>query len=335
MESAIEMVELSKRFVVGRGFRDLLPFRRRRYVEALRSVSLQIPRGGVFGILGPNGAGKTTMFKILGALILPTWGEVRVLGTDVARRPSEAKRVLTYVVTEERSLFWRITGRQNLHYFATLYGIPRRDAARRISTLLDMLDLADAADRRVMYYSTGMRQKLALARGLLPDPEILLLDEPTRSLDPLAARNLWRFIKEELVERGKKTILLATHNMEEARRECDRVAILHQGQVRACGRVGELTGFLGGPTRYHLALHPSTNGIHALLCDFPGVSDVRNLPSQEGHGHTFDMAVEDPQVQVPLLLERVIAAGGKVLACTPHERSLIDVLEELSGGQEP
>ena len=331
MEFAIETVGLSKRFAATRGYRDLMPFRKRKYVEALRSVTLQVPQGGVFGLLGPNGAGKTTLFKILGTLSLPTTGEASVFGIDVARKPSQVKRLLTYVVSEERSLYWRLTGKQNLQYFAALFNISRRDSRRRIADLLALLELEDAADKRVMYYSTGMRQKLAMARGLLSDPEILLLDEPTRSLDPLVAQSLWRFIKEDLVARQGKTILMATHNLDEARRECDRIAVLHHGEVRASGTVEDLTRFLAGTIRYDLKFLPSGNGIHALISEVPGVHDVRVLPVQDEGLQSVEFALENPGVQVPQVLERVMAAGGKVVACSPRERPLSEVLAELIG----
>ena len=195
----------------------------------LKKVRLQVPQGGIFGILGSNGAGKTTLLKILGTLILPTSGEAFAMGWDVARESRETREVLTYAVNEERSLLWRLTGRQNLNYFAAMNNIPRREAKVRIGELFSLLALEEVADRRVRFYSSGMRQKLALARGLLRNPEILLLDEPARSVDPLMAHSIWRFIKEELVSKQGMTVLFATHNLEEATNLCDRVAVLVDG----------------------------------------------------------------------------------------------------------
>src|SRR5918992_1253507 len=213
MTFAIETIGLGKRYTLGQGFRDLLPLRRRQQVEVLRDVNLQISPGEIFGILGPNGAGKTTLLKILGTLVLPTAGQALVMGLDVVEEPELVKEALTYAVSEERSLDWRLTGRQNLHYFAALSNIPGREAKQRIAGLLDLLDLGGAADRRVMYYSTGMRQKLILARTLLADPEVLLLDEPARSIDPLMASALWQFVRAQLVDRQGKTVIMATHNL--------------------------------------------------------------------------------------------------------------------------
>lgn len=329
MTYAIETIGLGKRFVVNQGYRDLLPWRKCRRVEALQDVNLQVEPGELFGLLGANGAGKTTLFKILGTLVLPTAGQVRVMGRDVVENPRWVKQVLTYVVIEERSLHWRLTAWQNLQYFAALNNIPRREAHRRIADLLSLLELDEAADRRVMYYSTGMRQKLALARGLLVNPDVLLLDEPARSLDPLMARSLWQFIQGELVARQGKTILLATHNLQEARNLCDRVAVLHRGRVRACGSVAQLTAGAAGQHRYALTLAPSSNGAYQALAGMPGVLGVKARPSEVGEPLCLDFTVTEPEVQVPLVLERVLAAHGRVLECTPQEESLDDVLATL------
>jgi ABC-2 type transport system ATP-binding protein len=330
MTYAIETIGLKKRFTASQGFRDLLPRRRRRYVEVLRGIDLRIPQGEIFGILGPNGAGKTTLLKILGTLILPTEGQALVMGINVAEEPETIKDFLTYAVSEERSLNWRLTGQQNLQYFAAINNIPQREARGRIANLLDLLDLGSAADRRVMYYSTGMRQKLILARTLLADPDILLLDEAARSIDPLMAISLWRFVREELVNRRGKTVVMATHNLEEARRVCDRVSVLYQGKIQACGTVEELSGVESGQHRYTLTLHPSANGVHHVLENAPGVIKVREIPSEEADRVSYEILVTEPEVYIPAILERVMAARGKVLACAPHQQSLRDVLVALT-----
>ena len=179
---------LVKRYPVFRGFRDLVlhPFDRRA-VTALDGLDLEVGRGRVFCLLGPNGAGKTTLIKVLATLVLPDGGRASVAGHDVALEPGPAKRAVGYAVSDERSFYWRLTGRQNLEFFGALYGLggPARD--RRIGELLRLAGLEEAADLRFNGYSTGMRQMLAFARALLADAAILLVDEPTRSLDPQAA----------------------------------------------------------------------------------------------------------------------------------------------------
>lgn len=330
MTFAIQTIELGKRFYLSQGYQELLLRRRRRQVVALKDVNLQIPQGEVFGILGPNGAGKTTLFKILSTVVLPTTGQALVNGLDVVKEPELVKEVLTYAVSEERSLYWRLTGRQNLLYFAAISNIPRKEAKGRVLEILDLLELGGAADQRVMSYSTGMRQRLVIARALLAGPEILLLDEPTRSLDPLLAAGLWQFIREELVARQGKTVLLATHNLEEAQRVCHRFAVLHRGQLRACGSVEELSAVVAGQHRYSLMLDPSANGISQVLANIPGVVNVQESPSVRGGAKSYDFLLDEPKVQVPIILERVLAAKGRVLGCIPHEQSLLEVLAALT-----
>ena len=188
MDPAIDLEGVTKRFPRTERYRDILTFWHRRYVTVLSEVSLKVPRRGVFGLLGPNGAGKTTLMKILAGLILPDQGRIEVNGIDIAHQPEEVKGHLTYVSGEERSHYWRLTGRENLRFFAVVNDILRRQQEKRIDEVLSVVSLREAADEMVGRYSSGMRQRLSIARGLLADPEILLLDEPTRSLDPLGTR---------------------------------------------------------------------------------------------------------------------------------------------------
>ena len=202
--------------------RSLRPLRRHSPVLALRDLSLAVRRGETLGLLGTNGAGKTTLLKILATLILQDAGQVR--GT------------VGVVTGAERSFYWRLTGRQNLEFFAAFQGLGARATAARIEELRWRLGL-DALDRRFGLYSTGMRQRLAIARALLPQPAVLLMDEPTRSLDPLATAALYRVIRST---QAGCTIVLATHSLAEAEALCDRVAILHRGRLLAWGTVSEL-----------------------------------------------------------------------------------------------
>ena len=187
---------------------------------ALKDINIRVNKGELFGLLGPNGAGKTTLIKILSGLILPNQGNAYVSGYDLARDGKQARRVVGYVVSEERSFYWRLTGRQNLKFFAILNNLSLSEAKYRIDEVIALTGLDDAADRMFKDYSSGMKQKLAIARGLITHPQILLMDEPTKSLDPLAAMNLRRLIKENIVGENKKTVFLATHNLSEAEELC-------------------------------------------------------------------------------------------------------------------
>ncbi len=219
--------------------RSFRPVRRQPPVCALRDLDLTIHRGEILGLLGTNGAGKTTLLKILATLFLPTAGRVTVGGRDVTRDADRVKAMIGFATGDERSFYWRLTGRENLEFFAAFQGLHPCDARGRIEQLSEQLGL-DALDRHFGVYSTGMRHRLAIARALLCQPQILLLDEPTRSLDPLLAAAVRRLIRETLVARMGCTVVLATHNLAEAEELCDRIAVLHEGRLVGCGTIREL-----------------------------------------------------------------------------------------------
>jgi len=228
-QPAIEARQLRKTYTTTRGI-----FRRERVERAaLRGVDLKIAPGELFGLLGPNGAGKTTMVKIFTTLLLPSSGSALVLGLDAVKEQWALRKRIGFVFGGERGLYWRLSGLDNLRYFADLYRIPPDVSRRRISELLERLDLSGRERDKVELYSRGMKQRLHLARGLLNDPEVLFLDEPTIGLDPVGAREL-RVIVRELADAGK-TVFLTTHYMFEADAICDRIAVIRDGAIVAEG----------------------------------------------------------------------------------------------------
>ena len=212
--------------------------RRRIAVEAVRGVSFQVEDGELFGLLGPNGAGKTTTIKMLITLLLPTEGTARVLGYDVVEDSREVRKRIGYVFGGDRGLYERLPGIDNLKYFAELYGVPPRAQKKRIEELLELVGLTGREKERVEGYSRGMRQRLHIARGLLHDPQVVFLDEPTIGVDPVGARELRQMIS-TLVESGK-TVLLTTHYMFEADALCDRIAVIAKGEIVAQGTPSDL-----------------------------------------------------------------------------------------------
>jgi len=206
-------------------------------VRVLDSIDLEVRPGSILGLVGPNGAGKTTLIRIIAGLLTPDAGEVRIAGVDPVNDRHQAARVLGLVLTDDRSLYWRLSGRQNLEFHGALYGLSRRDAGARADELLEMVGLADR-DRHVFGYSTGMRASLAIARALVHDPEVLVLDEPTRSLDPVASRDTCELLQS--LAREGRTIMLSSHHLEELERTADDVAILLDGRIQHAGTVDSL-----------------------------------------------------------------------------------------------
>jgi ABC-2 type transport system ATP-binding protein len=207
-------------------------------VEAVRGVSFAIDQGELFGLLGPNGAGKTTTIKMLITLLIPTKGTASVLGYDVVKDAREVRKRIGYVFGGERGVYERLSGYDNLRYFAELYGVPPREIHSRIDSLLELVGLKGREQERTEGYSRGMKQRLHIARGLLHDPPVVFLDEPTIGLDPVGARELRATIA-SLADAGK-TILLTTHYMFEADALCDRIAVINRGEIVAQGTPADL-----------------------------------------------------------------------------------------------
>ncbi len=212
-------------------------------VEAVRGVSFSVEKGELFGLLGPNGAGKTTTIKMLITLLLPTSGSARVLGRDVVEEPREVRRRVGYVFGGDRGLYERLSGLDNLRYFAELYGVPAREQKARIGELLELVGLTGREKERVEGYSRGMRQRLHVARGLLHKPEVLFLDEPSIGIDPVGARELRATVAD--LRASGTTILLTTHYMFEADELCDRIAVIAGGSIVAEGTPADLKHRVG------------------------------------------------------------------------------------------
>ncbi len=200
-------------------------------VEAVDDISFSVVGGELFGLLGPNGAGKTTTVKMLTTLLLPTAGTARVLGYDVVETPGPVRSRIGFIFGGERGLYWRLSGNDNLRYFASLYHVDPDVAHQRIPYLMDMVGLQARGNEKVEGYSRGMKQRLHIARTLLHDPEVLFLDEPTIGLDPVGARELRQVVRN--LQSESKTILLTTHYMFEADLLCDRIAVINHGRIVA------------------------------------------------------------------------------------------------------
>jgi ABC-2 type transport system ATP-binding protein len=320
-EHAIELTDLRKVYVSTRGVL------RRQRVEnpALEGIDLRIAPGELFGLLGPNGAGKTTTVKILTTLLLPTSGTARVLGLDVVRQTQAVRRRIGFVFGGERGLYWRLSGYDNLRYFADLYRIPPAVSRRRIPELLEQLGLAGRERDKVEGYSRGMKQRLHLARGLLHDPEVLFLDEPTIGLDPLGARDL-RALVRGLADQGK-TIFLTTHYMFEADSICDRVAVIARGRIVAEGTPGSLKAGVEGVGVVEFEIDGIVDERVQALRGLPGVTGVSVSPQEMTQLVTISCA--DPtgvMTQLGRLLD-----GAVLKRVSSREATLEDAYVALVG----
>ncbi|PWT91957.1 MAG: hypothetical protein C5B55_07165 [Blastocatellia bacterium] len=253
--TAISISNLSKTYPVP--FRRLRAFFRlqsKQPVEALRDVSFEVETGEIFGLIGRNGAGKTTLTKIVATLVQPTTGKVSVQGYDSVDDDEAVRRQIGLATAEERSFYWRLNAEQNLIFFARLNGLSDRNAKQRIRDLFAQLELEEVARRRFGELSTGNKQRLAVARALLAQPPVLLLDEPTRSLDPLAAVRMRDLIKKLSRQTPPVTILFTSHNLTEVETLCRRVAVISQGRIRAIDTPSNLRRLTSGVERVHLVI---------------------------------------------------------------------------------
>ena len=258
---AVVLDGISKSFPVRRTWGEMVrhPTLRPR-AAVLQNVSLAVAEGEFFGLLGPNGAGKTTLFKMLATLVLPDEGTATVGGYDVVDEASKVRSVLAPVIADERSLYWRLTAFQNLELFATLQGMRGSAVRARVTEVLDIVGLSETKEKIVAAFSSGMKQRLLIARALVAQPRVLLLDEPTRSLDPISARAFRSFLRDEISAKQGCTVLLATHSANEVLELCTRVAVLDHGRLLATGTTTSLARDLG-EERYALytrdANHPA------------------------------------------------------------------------------
>lgn len=300
--------------------------RRRGKPFSLRDVSFRVDPGRVFTLLGPNGAGKTTIIRILSGLILPTSGAVRIAGHDARREERWSRRALGLVLGEERTFYYRLSGRQNLEFFGGLYGLGRRTLRGRIAAALELVGLEDFGERQYMRYSTGMKKRLGLARALLHEPEVFLLDEPNSGVDPESASRI-RGIIDELKRRGK-TILLTTHDMAEAERMADIVAFLRDGEIVRSGELGQFKGMIDRQAVdiFFVAPADADGERESLAGELDRMTGVRSVRFD-----TDRCTIEhDGTIDLNEALSRFIGRGFGVDRVTPDEPSLEEVFIELA-----
>jgi ABC-2 type transport system ATP-binding protein len=282
VKHAVVLEGISKSFPVRRTWGEMIrhPTLSPR-APVLQNVSLAVAEGEFFGLLGPNGAGKTTLFKMLATLVLPDAGTATVGGYDVVSDSAKVRSVLAPVIADERSLYWRLSAFQNLELFAKLQGMRGAAVQARVKEVLDVVGLSDTAEKIVAAFSSGMKQRLLIARALVAQPRVLLLDEPTRSLDPISARGFRTFLRDEISGRQGCTVLLATHSADEVLELCTRVAVLDHGRLLATGTTTSLARDLG-EERYALFTRDATHPALAVLVQRGVVGALTVRDSEDG-----------------------------------------------------
>jgi ABC-2 type transport system ATP-binding protein len=300
-------------------------------VSAVDHLDLEIKGGELFGLLGPNGAGKTTLVKILCTLLPPDEGSALVNGFDVIRQQMEVRRSIgTLFSVGERGFFWRLNGYRNLEFYAAIFNVPRSRRHETITRVLGLVGLENRAFELFQKYSGGMKRKLSLARALLPDPPVLLLDEPTVGLDVVSSRNIRDLIKKTLSKDSHKTVLYTTHNVEEAAQMCDRIGIMNKGKLIACDSPDTIRGMLKKSEEVTMAVDSIIDSQIAAIGRLDGVisvtSDVKNvLPDRKGLRLQLESLESLPLIFNFLLKERI-----KLVDLKHEEPSLEDVFMKLT-----
>ncbi len=325
MDAVIETQNLTKQFASRGGWRRLA---RKAPHSAVNSVSLTVERGELFGLLGPNGAGKTTLVKMLCTLVLPTRGTAKVAGYPL-QQAARIRAAVGLMVTDDRSFYWRLSGRENLRFFAALHRIHDKAAERRVDEVLEQVEMATAADHRFSDYSSGMKQRLALARCLLHRPRLLFLDEPSRSLDPLATRRLHGMLL-QLVAAQRVTIFLITHDLSEAEALCSRVAVMHQGAIRSVGEPAAMRRTLRQKLQYDLLVDRLSGEAEAQI--------RRQAPDLQveaaGGGLRLGLTVATEGQALNTVLDVLRGGGSTIFSIESKAPSLEEAFARLTAGQE-
>ncbi len=279
--------------------------------KALDSVSITLKPGEVFGFLGPNGAGKTTAVKLLGGMLTPTGGSCQLFDINPSKEPEKA-HAISGVVTEHAQMYDNLTGLQNLIFYGSVFGLATKESQKRGQTLLKQLELSDAADRKLSSYSTGMRQRLSLARALIHEPKILFLDEPTSGLDPESAQNVHAMIRTLAKEKGI-TVFLCTHQLRYAQEICTRYGLLSCGKLLAEGTLEEFRSRLCPETKVQLN---ATN--------IPDRLSLRRTGNQE-----YELTLSSKE-EIPALVRRIVENGGNIYHVSAELPSLEDIYFALT-----
>jgi ABC-type multidrug transport system ATPase subunit len=326
--TVIAVEGVRKHFRKGSGWRDA--FGKGQEKLALDGVDLHAARGEVVGLLGPNGAGKTTLIRVLCGLVIPDAGTAWVNGHDVLSNSREARRTMGLVYGDERNFYWRLSLLENLQFYAAIYGVEGRVARRRIDEFLELFDLVEARNSRMYTLSSGMKQRAAIARGLIMDPELVIMDEPSRSLDPVGAAELHKLVVERVAD-GRRTVLLATNVMREAELLCDRLVLIDHGRNVMTGTLQDFRRRLHGEVSYEVVVRGAADGWRAGLGLLPGVNELEFIAGEDSLDH-IRMRVDPDGQGLTRALAHLVEHQAEIRSCTMRELSLDEIFQILVRG---
>lgn len=327
MEKAVEVRDIRKSFITRK--KKLLRTIEKKEFKAVDGISFDIFKGEIFGLLGPNGAGKTTTIKMITGLLRPTSGKITVMGKDVDKKPMEALSNIGTVLAGDRSVYWKLTARENLEYFASLYGCSKKEGEKRAENIINRLELSDKADVLVEKFSTGMKQKVALGKALIPNAPVVLLDEPTLGLDPQSALNLREIILD--IKREGRTVLLTTHYMEEADFLCDRIAIVDGGKVIALDTPENLKKSLNEVKCIKIEVNKAEDKLINELKDIPKIEKVKSDYDSEKRNYTLTIHHTNGDTIIQKIIDIISKNKSQILNINVLEPSLEDVFIHLTG----
>ena len=327
MDKAVEIQNIKKVFITRKKkfFRTI----EKKEFTAVDGISFDIYKGEIFGLLGPNGAGKTTTIKMITGILEPTSGSIKLCNIDVNKSPMEALKKIGVVLAGDRSIYWKLTGRENLEYFAALYGMSPKQACERADKILKDLQMDDKADVLVEKYSTGMKQKVALGKALIPDAPVILLDEPTLGLDPQSALNLREIIIG--LKKSGKTILLTTHYMEEADYLCDRIAIVDGGKIIALDTSAKLKESINTVKLIDIQVSNMKDEMIQKLKELSGVQKVINCYKPEDRQYEISIHHTCGDEIVQAIISILTIFSVKIINIKVKEPSLEDVFINMTG----
>jgi ABC-2 type transport system ATP-binding protein len=326
VSSAINVQDVVMRFPQQQGWKAV--FKREPGKLALDHVALTVNEGEIFGLLGPNGAGKTTLVKVLCTLTIPTAGKATVLGMDTSTESLQVRRRVGVVYGDERTFFWRLSALENLLFYASLHGLSSREARIRSFEALETVGLSNSANVRMHHYSSGMRQRASIARGLINNPELLIMDEPTRTLDPVAAKEVRSLVKSRVASQGR-TVLIATNIMAEAEYLCDRLAFINHGRVVMTGSIEEMRDVIETDAVYEMTVSNVGSGYLRRLERIDGVVSV-HVSATDDQRQTIKLNARRDATVVPDAVRALVESGADIWSCARRDLTVEEMFSALA-----